>query len=146
MTNNSVMVIGGAMDAPDIKVGLQEYCARRDVSERAVRRWLADKELPGATKDAKGAWLIPLNADRVPGGVHAQLEVAWKQHFGIEEALPPVGEILDHQTGYVPLAIAAKIMGCSVKYLRNHEDEYEVANRGHGYCVPQSVIKRVAGL
>ena len=48
----------------DFHVTAAQYADRVSKTERTIKRWLADDELPGAYQDERGRWMIPAEAER----------------------------------------------------------------------------------
>jgi hypothetical protein len=61
---------------------------------------------------------------------------------------PTLKDFLDHETAYLPLEVAARLLGITEYAIRKHPEEYGVVPRGDhgGAVVPQSTIRRIAGI
>lgn len=133
---------------------LQEYATTHSLSERTVKRWLADEELPGQYKDEQGRWKIPHDAVRSPrmaGQVVAMTTRPVTQALSpMTAGLPPelTREVIDRLPTFLTLDQAAYLLDISRSTLANpHNRRYfRVRKVGHGLMMPLSRIKKLRGL
>ncbi|WP_332065028.1 hypothetical protein [Agromyces sp. CCNWLW203] len=130
--------------APTQMLTLEGYIAHSGKTERTVRRWLADDELPGAKKRPDGAWMIPADAVRTIG--HAGRDVV--SIGGDSQVTAPVSltSLLDEQPALLPLDVAARLLGTSEYSIKSNRDMFDVRRIGRGLVVPQRVVRELAGL
>lgn len=148
-------MIDGSMMLP-----VKEYAAHVGISDRSVKRYLADDEIPGAMM-VDGKWMIPVESRRqkrlegtagpavATSGIVARIggggEIATLKELTTQ---PTLKDFLDHETAYLPLEVAARLLGITEYAIRKHPEEYGVVPRGDhgGAVVPQSTIRRIAGI
>ncbi|GIG21759.1 hypothetical protein Cch01nite_24830 [Cellulomonas chitinilytica] len=124
------------------------YAEHVGASERSVRRWLADGELPAAELVAR-RWEIPADAVRVQRLPEAVADVS-------RDAVAPraprpattlVGA-LETLPIYVDVDTAAQLLGISPYAVRRHADELGGRRWGlnGALVIPQSALRELAGL
>lgn len=147
-------------------IPLAQYCAARGVSDRTVKRWLADGEIAGARKDESGRWLVPADADRtIPVRLGPDPLAEWggnaptpplaPEVTGSDSALvtiearPRISELVEHLTGYVPLSIAAEALGIRESAIRRHRDRYALeavgGANGQELMMTRAKLKEILG-
>jgi len=125
------------------------YAQHVGASERSVRRWLAEGELPAARQVA-GRWEIPADAVRVQRLDGRALEGALRTSGELVEvptttslvgALQVLPVMLDVET-------AAQLLGVSAYAVRQHADELGGRRWGPNgaLVIPQSALRELAGL
>ncbi len=134
-------------------IGLSDYAARHQVSERTVKRWLASEALPGAVK-VEGTWSIPADAKPLRGAGGGGGTVITQQP--LMPSAPAQGHqgvpwgALDQLPALVPLELAARFLGVTpsqVHALARRElvELIELGNR-HDHYVPQRSLRGLAGI
>jgi hypothetical protein len=134
-------------------LGVKDYAARHNAGERTVRTWLADGRLHGARK-LNGVWMIP--ADERPADplqAYAGDEIAVQllgEHAVQHVPHVPAGLVaeLAEAPVFLPLELAAHLLGISEHAIRRHRDYFELVPFGpNGSLVmPARVVRTVAGL
>lgn len=127
-----------------------QYAERAGTTERTVKRWLAADELPGAYKDERDRWMIPVDAVRTPrpAGDVVQLQPRPDTH--------PAGRELDVQRAvdvaaalpsFLTVDQAAEILGISRHAIAKHREYFGVVPFGANgsLVVPLATIKRIRG-
>lgn len=137
-------------------------------SAKSVTRWRQAGELfpapiqrPG---DAKGTWLIPADAQRVPGGVADEVGSAvapaavhrdGSVRTGLAEILPvapikgpTLQDFLDHEPAFLTLDATARLTGLNKQHLIDNAPEYGGRKGGFNgsWVFPQSFIRKAAGI
>jgi len=153
---NKVVVIDGVQYLP-----AKDYADLKGIAFRSVTRYLAAEELPGAAQDGAGKWLIPADTERAQ---HKELVVRQGAEVQVHSVqggastplgtmkdyskMPTLEQALDHQTAYVSIEEASRLLGITEYAIRSHPEEYGIVPRGrHGaVVVPQAVIRTIAGL
>lgn len=149
-------------------IGLSDYAARHQVSERTVKRWLASEALPGAVK-VEGTWSIPADAKPLRGAGGGGGTVITQQPLmpsaparpsapATTPATPAPAQghqgvpwgALDQLPALVPLELAARFLGVTpsqVHALARRElvELIELGNR-HDHYVPQRSLRGLAGI
>ncbi|MBD3941968.1 hypothetical protein IF188_09700 [Microbacterium sp. NEAU-LLC] len=118
-------------------------------TERTVKRWLEDDELPGAYKDDRGRWMIPVGAERTPrpAGDVVQLQPQQSiEHLvdtGVRRAIDAAAAL----PSFLTLDQAAEILGISRHAIATHRDYFGVVPFGANgsLVVPLATIKRIRG-
>lgn len=116
------------------------YAQAQGITVRTVKRWLAAGELPGATKDELGRWMIPNDAQRTTGEL-VTMENAMTRPMTSQ----PV--TLDALPSFLTVDEAAQILGISRHAIATHREYFDVVPFGpHGsLVVPLATIKRIRG-
>jgi hypothetical protein len=126
------------------------YAEHVGASERSVRRWLADDELPAA-RQVGGRWEIPADAVRVqrlderaalePVQRSSGVSVEVRASTSLAGALEVLPVMLDVET-------AAQLLGVSPYAVRQHADELGGRRWGPNgaLVIPQSALRALAGL
>lgn len=137
-------------DAPAAHVTAAQFAEIAGISERTVKRWLADHELPGAYQDARGRWMIPADAERQPRTgdvVQLQPPAAAGGDLAVQVA-EQLTLLLDTLPSFLPIPDAAAILGISEETIRSHPEDFDVRPYGPGSyrtSVPLATIKRIRG-
>jgi hypothetical protein len=115
----------------------------RPFSDRQVKRWLADDELPGAVKDESGRWLIPADATRRPQ-LRPLPTSSTPSTLARVDARPVP---LDALPSFLTVEQASLVLGISRYAIESHRDYFDVVPFGaHGsHVVPLATIKRIRG-
>jgi hypothetical protein len=132
------------------------WAERHGFAERSVQRWIRAGELPAAVM-VGNRWEIPEHAQRVEqvtmraaGQVLA--ERAGAELTTTEDDEPPVPvsvrEALDTLPGYLPLDVAARLLGIPRHQVRDHADVFEAVPFGRrgSLVVPAAVVRRIGGI
>lgn len=96
MSTTLIMNETGFTHAEDGFISMPEWAALNDVTERTVKRWLADKEIPGAKQvGPKKRWAIPETAVRISEEERAERKkkaeaLAAQQLVTVPPTTPPV--------------------------------------------------------
>lgn len=126
-------------------VGLDEFAATHNVATRTVRRWLDADRIPGAVK-VSGKWSIPAAAvvQDTPGATVATVATG---KSGPARGLPTVADILATQPVFVPLEVAAPLLGLSEYVMRKHPDYFGLVRFGpkSSYVMPKARIRDLDG-
>lgn len=142
-------------DTAAAHVTAARYAEISGVSERTVKRWLADDELPGAYQDERGRWMIPADAARTPKPADI---VQLDRPMSGRAAHPSQGELalsvaqaldaaLDTLPSFLALDVAASVLGISRHAIATHRDYFDVVPFGPNgsLVVPLATIKRIRG-
>lgn len=162
---HNISSMGGAGDT---LVDIETYAEIAGATDRTVRRWLGNGEVPGAERDATGKWQIPSNAVRrakTPEEVKAFREgsgnAAEHSEVGIPALYPsteltlstPVAEPtlvqgLDDETGYLSIADASHYLGIPQAQILANPERFDLAPVGvnGSMRVPQRIIRRIMGI
>lgn len=139
-------------DTAAAHVTAARYAEISGVSDRTVKRWLADEELPGAYQDERGRWMIPADATRTPRPADiVQLDRPMSPHAGHpsrgELAIADVGPLLDTLPSFLTLDQASGILGVSRHAIATHRDYFDVVPFGPNgsLVIPLATIKRIRG-
>lgn len=123
---------------------LQEYAAThyapgsdKPLSERTVKRWLADDELPDATKDEQGRWRIPHDAVRTPR--------ATGQALNMTLMASPQKVDLDQFPTMLTLQEAERLLNVPWRTIAAHGTYFDVVELDRKR-VPLATIKRLRGI
>jgi hypothetical protein len=119
-----------------------QYAAAVDVSERTVKRWLQDHELPGAAKDERGRWMIPAEAER-----RTRAGDLVPMSRPTTRPTTDVSQTVDALPSFLTLDEAAQILGISRHAIATHRDYFDVVPFGANgsLVVPLATIKRIRG-
>lgn len=146
-------------------LSLSQYAAANNVSERTVKRWLANKELPDAEKDQyTGEWRIPAHAARVQRpraeGANPPSEIgsAVATHLfngrgeiqpmpELRASDPSLREELDDEPGFLPLDVASSYLGIPKAQILQNPERFGLERVGTNgsYRLPQRVVREIAG-
>lgn len=152
-------------------VDIETYAGIVGTTDRTVRRWLGNGEVPGAQRDITGKWEIPASAVRrakTPEEVRAFREqgeagVSTVEHseVGVPALYPgteltlagPVAEpslvqALDDETGFLSIADASHYLGIPQAQILANPERFDLAPVGvnGSMRVPQRIIRRVMGI
>ena len=136
----------------------KDYAQAIGASERSVKRWLADDQLPGAVM-VNGKWMIPSETVRqVPleivspaenraGVAGSALEAPQAFTAAALAKSPTLADYLAHEPAYVPLATASRYLGISEYAIRQRREEFQLEDFGAGgsTVMPVGVIRTIAG-
>jgi hypothetical protein len=112
---------------------------------RAVRAALAEGRIPRAVQDDRGRWMIPADAEVLPRDL-AVVDTRPEPPAGVDR--PRLADLLDRETGMLPLPVAARLLGVHPARIKEDPDAFEAKPWGErgALLVPQSFIRRIAGL
>jgi|GEM_PF-2275502 len=126
-----------------------QYAALIGKTDRTVQRYLDDGELPGAYQDERGRWMIPTDAQRTPRtGDVVQLQ---QRRQSVDELAVSVAQALDAALdtlpSFLPLDVAASVLGISRHAIATHRDYFGVVPFGPNgsLVIPLATIKRIRG-
>lgn len=121
-----------------------QYADQAGASERTVKRWLADGELPGATKDERGRWLIPADTTRTPG---ADVVPLAPRHMTRPMTTQQPGPELDALPSFLSIDQAAHILGITAYAIRKHREYFDAQPFGPNgaLVIPLATIRKVRG-
>jgi len=129
---------------------LQEYAAAHNVHPRTVKRWLGERELPGAEQDDKGRWSIPATAVRTPKQQvtlprrEPQNEV---EHVVVAEKFPDLDTF---PASFFTLEQAAHILQLTPRAIAGQADYFELikltVDGVYRWMMPMSTIKKIRGI
>lgn len=132
---------------PGVMLTVVQYAEAVGVSDRTVKRWLKDNELPDATRDGRGRWLIPADAVRKinPSPVAAPAPSTDVDAPDMFDLSPQ--QVLDRLPGFVNLDAAAHLLGIPATAIRRNQDYFDVHPFGtNGALVmPLSRVKAIRG-
>lgn len=135
-------------DTHPVMMAAADYADLIQVSERTVKRWLADGELPGAMKDERGRWLIPSTAERTasPAEVVTLDRPMTSPMTGVE-VTHPAQMSLDILPSFLTIDQAAQILGISRHAIATHREYFDVVPFGSNgsLVVPLATIKKIRG-
>lgn len=134
---------------------VRTFAQRNGVDERTVQRWLKAGKLPGAVKTNRG-WTIPANAvapapdTPAPPAAAGGRELAVRTPAALEPAVLPrnLAEALDAYPAYLPLAVAARLLGVAVRRIRENPEAFGAVPYGRfdALLVPARTVRETAGL
>jgi len=152
-------------------VDIETYAGIVGATDRTVRRWLGNGEVPGAQRDTTGKWEIPASAVRrakSPEEVRAYREAeaaginaAEHSEIGVPALYPgteltlagPVTEpslvqALDDETGFLSIADASHYLGIPQAQILANPERFDLAPVGvnGSMRVPQRIIRRIMGI
>ena len=139
-------------DTP-ILMGVVDYAGLVGASERTVKRWLADDELPGAIKDERGRWMIPSDAVRVPkvADVVAMPARPMTPSHDVMASHPSQARALNYDAmpSFLTIDQAAQLLGISRHAITTPRgrDYFDVVPFGPNgsLVVPLATIKKIRG-
>ena len=132
--------------------------SEKPLSDRTVKRWLADDELPGAYQNERGHWMIPVNAERVPrtaGKVVAMTQrpvVSAVAHEApaMTKDLPPelAAEYINRLPTFLTIPQAAYLLGVSEGTIRGKSNRryFRVRKVDRHLMIPLARIKKLRGV
>lgn len=147
-------------------LAIADYAEHAGVHPRTVKRWLAENELPGATKDSfSGEWRIPVDATRRPAPVWtskaelavteqhlpapAGTEMVWHQPQPqpADAGEPTRLESLAEEATFLTVPEAAYYLGIPQKQILANAELFEVMTVGFDSSprVPKRVIRKFEG-
>ena len=154
-----------------VYVDIETYAGIVGATDRTVRRWLGNGEVPGAQRDITGKWEIPAGSVRrakTPDEVRAFREgetglvnAAEHSEVGVPATYPstemtlsgPVTEptlvqSLDDETGYLSISDASHYLGIPQAQILANAERFDLAPVGvnGSMRVPQRIIRRVRGI
>jgi hypothetical protein len=160
----------------DDTLGLSEWAAVNGVSDRTVKRWLSENEIPGAEqRGPKKTWRIPATAMRISEEERAR-RAAEGEEPGAEVAIAaPTGgtvanvepeleideEFQDHlwrgdlatylsrMPAYIPVRIGAAMLGLGIGTVKGNPERFGILHRGgpnQTDVMPKRIILSEAGL
>jgi len=115
--------------------------AGRPVSFKTVNNWLRAGRLPGARKDDRGVWRIPVDAEPTAAAELATIPPA------TPAPAVTVAGVLETMPAYLDVPTAARLLGISEHAVRTRRERYRlepVGERGR-LMVPQAVVREVLG-
>lgn len=146
----------------------REYAERSGTHIRTVKRWLADRLLPGVYQKESGEWMIPADAKRMPkdpspgdvmlhlGGrpAAAQLEQSWTppaaHHQTLDQVIANLDTLLDLEQAYTVLNHGRPEDDPIVTRNYLHSDEamaeLGIIKMGRKRLMPLATIKRLRGM
>lgn len=131
-----------ALEAP---LSVADFARLRGKTERTIRNWLKDGELPDATRNDRGVWAIPATAIRQPRSLDAELEAK-----AIEKAREEmtVTDILDRSPALLTVETASALLGISTYAVRKHATDLDGRPWGENGAtlIPQATVRRLLGL
>jgi hypothetical protein len=153
-------------------VDIETYAGIVGTTDRTVRRWLGNGEIPGAERDVSGKWEIPSTAVRrakTPEEVRAYREAAAgaspaeHSEVGVPAMYPNTGaemvlagpiteptlvQALDDETGYLSIADASHYLGIPQAQILANPERFDLAPVGvnGSQRVPQRIIRRIMGI
>jgi len=137
---------------------LQQYAAThsaagstKPLSERTVKRWLAEGELPGAHQDERGRWQIPADAVRTPRMAGQVVSMTARQSDNIVSAVgSPTPEQLNYNVlpTFLSLEQAAFLLDLPLGTLQNKTNRryFRVRKLGGKLRMPLSRVKKLRGI
>ena len=138
---------------PNKMMPVDEYAAQPHTPQvRTVRKALAEGRIPDArmetSANGRKQWLIPANAEILPVGmgVIERADPAPAPATILDQ--PRLVELLDRETAYLPLKLAARLLGVHPDRIKEDPDAFEAKPWGErkALLVPQSFIRRMAGI
>jgi len=157
MTDNGVVQLvstgGGSVESR--RLTMAEWADRRGVSKKTVQRWLAAGEIPDAVM-VGNRWEIPEHAQRVEqvttraaGEVLAERATSTDLVTEDDGPMPvTLREALDTLPAFLPVDVAARLLGIPREQVREHAELFEalpIGRRG-SLVVPAAVVRRFAGV
>lgn len=126
-------------------VGVAEFAAIQGKTERTVRMWLNNDEVPGAVRNDRGVWSIPRTAMRQPRSLEAEREAAAVEKVRGDLT---VSDVLAAHPAFVSVDVAAALLGITPYAVRTHAAELDARPWGDNGAtvIPQSAIRRVLGI
>lgn len=132
------------MLAADV-VGVAEFAEIQGKTERTVRMWLNNDEVPGAVRNDRGVWAIPRHAMRNPRPLDVEREQAAVEKARAELT---VADVLERHTGLLTVEQAAALLGITPFAVRKHADDLDGRYWGDNgaLVIPQAAIRRILGI
>jgi hypothetical protein len=150
MSNAAIIIHedGGSSAMVDILT----FAELRGVDHRTVREWLRRDLLPGAQKDGRGKWHIPVDAVKQEKPVHEP-----KPDAAIVDVVAPVraedlitedGATRPRPRAFFTVPEAAELLGISPYRIRENRDAFGVVPWGPNglLLVPAPVVRQYLGL
>ena len=135
-------------DTPAAYLTAAQYATSIDKTERTVKRWLADGELPGAHQDERGRWLIPAGAERTVSGELVTLERPMTRPMTEVVTSHPAG-MIDTAPSFLTIEQAAHVLGISRHAILTPRgrDYFDVVPFGvnGSLVITLATIKRIRG-
>lgn len=127
---------------PPHLLSAKEYAEKVGVTDRSVKRWIAEGELDGTLLGTK--WYVPFDAVRRVPEESSEMVVARR---AAPTAITLVSS-LEGQPAFLSLEVAAQLLGVTEFTIRQHQEFFGVMPFGPkgSLVVPQSTVRNVAGL
>lgn len=130
-------------------VDILTFAQLRGVDHRTVREWLRRDLLPGATKDGRGKWHIPVDAVKLEKPLHEKPsdEIAHAAPARVEDLVDD-SEERRRPRAFFTVPEAAQLLGISPYQIRENRDAFGVVPWGPNglLLVPAPVIRNYLGL
>jgi len=126
-----------------------EFAKAQGVSSKTITRYLDARRIPGA-EFRDGRWNIPANAQIQDTPAPTLATVPRQSRDMSRDSPEPVTltELLNAQPAYLPVDIAARLLGVPESAIRRRPSRFGAVKFGpHGsLLVPQAAVRSIAGL
>jgi hypothetical protein len=118
-----------------------QYAERSGRTDRTIKRWLAEAELPGAYQDERGRWMIPANAERIA----QTTDITPTSPQAVTRRM--TSQDIDTLPSFLTVEQAAHLLGISRHAIAAHRDYFDVVPFGPNgsLVIPLATIKRIRG-
>lgn len=135
-------------DSPEFHLTAAQYANRIGKTERTVKRWLADGELPGAYQDERGRWMIPVDAERTASNDLVTLPRPMTRPMTVEISHGHA-PLIDTLPSFLSIDEASAVLGISRHAILTPRgrDYFDVVPFGANgsLVIPLATIKRIRG-